>query len=223
MSSDKWENFARESAEYYVDTSYASNGNGKEHFFEGGENFTQATLSRAKKYLPDWERALEIGAGVGRLTLPHAKVFNEVIAVDAAPTMLSNLKENAVNRGVQNIQTYLPSEDWESHNVSYAYSYLVFQHIEEIEVIEDYVRRMTQCLKKKGIAQLQFDTRSQGLLYRLRNNLPDAVLPKNQKQGIRRIRRQPGALSGMFQDQGLVILEEMHPNTNTHTYLLKKL
>ena len=106
--------------------------------------------------------------------------------------------------------------------VSYAYSFLVFQHIADFEIIDNYIKRIAGCLKENGIAQLQFDTRSKSLIYKIRNNLPDFLLPKNQRKGIRRIRRNPKMLRNAFHEYELQIEKEIKPGTATHTFVLKK-
>ena len=115
MSADiqnKWETFARDNAEFYVDTNFMDYPEGErvEKFFNSGQNFTTETLFRVEDMLPDKQLALEIGSGVGRLTLPHAQRFKEVIAVDISPTMLKKLKKNAENANKKNIQTFISDE-----------------------------------------------------------------------------------------------------------------
>lgn len=180
----KWEVFANDNAEYYVDTKILDYPveERKERFFKSGQKFTSMTLGWVEDLLPDNKRALEIGAGVGRLTLPHANTFAEVIAVDISQTMLEKLNINAQDTHLDGIKTFLPEGEWDEQKVSYAYSYLVFQHIEDPEVIESYIKRIAGCLKNNGIAQLQFDTRPQSIWYKLRNIIPDFLLPKKQKR-----------------------------------------
>lgn len=217
---NRWEKFAQENAEYFIDTTHQDEGLAQ--FFKSGQDFTAKTLDRVEGLLPDYERALEIGSGIGRLTLSHARKFDEVLAVDVAPTMLQKLKQHANNKGIGNVKTFLPGEAWDTEPVSYAYSYLVFQHIEAYSEIEDYIKRTAECLKQNGIAQFLFDTRSRGAFYKLRNHLPDFLLPQTQRRGIRRIRRKPDKLCKSFQKFEFDILEVFHPNTKKHTYVLKK-
>jgi len=222
---DTWESYANIDAEYYVDfelPNYPS-GDRIETFFRRGRDFTAKTLDRVEELLPDKDRALEIGPGVGRLTIPHARVFKEVVAVDISPTMLKNLRKNAKEENLNNIRTFLPEQDWEGCEASYAYSYLVLQHITDFEVIAEYVRKISASLKKGGIAQLQFDTRDQNILYKVRNMLPYFVLPKTQQKGVRRIRRNATDLRDVFQKNNLNIIEELKPDSTMHTFVLKKL
>lgn len=48
---------------------------------------------------------------------------------------------------------------WDCANFyDYAYSFLVFQHVEDFSVIKSYISRTSCASKHKGITQLQFDT-----------------------------------------------------------------
>ena len=94
-----WESFACDNAEFYiVADSKADYGSveGQEQFYRSGETLTRQRLDGVHSKLPAWDMAIEIGCGIGRLTLSHAKVFRRVRAVDIAPTMLARLRETAV-------------------------------------------------------------------------------------------------------------------------------
>lgn len=224
MGNDIWEEFAKENPEDYIltgDISYLTT-KGEKHFFESGKKLTQQTIEEVGELFPGKERALEIGCGTGRLTLPHARIFNEIIAVDISPTMLAKLNENAKQLDQDNIKTFLPSQNWMDSPVDYAYSYLVFQHIEKLEIIMGYVENISRSLKPEGIAHLQFDTRPKSISYKIRNQLPDFLLPKSQRKGIRRIRRTAGVLKSIFKENGLRVLRERNPNTANHFFLLEK-
>lgn len=221
MQETQWEQFARENAEYYIDVTFQGD---REKFFSSGRAFVKESLKEVLPRLDDTGRALEIGCGVGRLTLPHAQQFDKVIAVDVSPTMLEKLEEHAEQLGVDNIRTCLPDYPWDHDPVDLAYSYLAFQHIPELNVIRSYIQRIASCLKSngKGFARLQFDTRPHTILYRCRNRLPDWLLPKTQRKGIRRVRRKPETLEKIFKWNNLKIVKEEREDTARHIYLLKK-
>jgi cyclopropane fatty-acyl-phospholipid synthase-like methyltransferase len=223
---NKWETFSKENAEYYILTSknidYATP-EGQAFFYRSGEELTQRTFSRVSGYLTSRDLAIEIGSGIGRLVFPHAKIFNEVYAVDISETMLNRLTQGAAERNITNITTFLSTDRWDIESkADYIYSSLVFQHMEDIHEIGQYIRRISITLKPEGIAQLQFDTRPQTALYRLRNHLPDSILPKSYRKGIRRIRRNASKLRNLFKNFGLNIIEELGENTELHYFILQK-
>ncbi|HLR76018.1 MAG TPA: class I SAM-dependent methyltransferase [Balneolaceae bacterium] len=221
---NKWETFANKNAKGYVDTSVKDLDEEERAkiFFESGQKFTKKRIAKVADLLPDKEHALEIGAGVGRLTIPHAQIFEEVIAVDISPTMIEKMTKNAGQVGLKNIHPFLPEEPWDEEAISYAYSYFVFQHIADFTVIENYIQRIAGCLKIKGIAQLHFDTRKSNFLYRLRSLIPDFLLPETQKKGIQRIRRNPDQLRRLFKKHNLEIVGEYGCNTANAFFLLRK-
>lgn len=48
---------------------------------------------------------LDIGAGCGALSIPLARAFDDVLALEPSPAMLDELQENARRAGISNIQT----------------------------------------------------------------------------------------------------------------------
>lgn len=219
-----WDDFAEQNAEYYIlteDTDYLTE-EGRKHFFKTGKEFTAETLDNVLQLLPSREKCLEIGCGIGRLTIPHSHIFKEVIAVDLSSVMLDKLNRNAIEFEKENIITFLPAEEWDTYAFDYAYSFIVFQHIEELGTIQNYIARISSSLKPNGIAQLHFDTRPQNILYKFRNLLPDIFLPKVQRSGIRRIRRTQEVLKNLFKEHALKIVEELNPESEQHIFILQK-
>ena len=92
----------------------------------------------------------------------------------------------------------------------------------DIESIEDAVRRVAAALKCGGVAMLQFDTRSRSALYRFRNKLPDVVLPRPWRRGIRRIRRSPADVARILMEAGLAPVREEGKGTAEHAVILRK-
>lgn len=221
-----WERFAKIDAEFYIllneEVDYRSS-EGQEYFFDSGVEDTEQTLERAKSHIMNWGRALEIGCGIGRLAYPHSRHFRELYVVDISKTMINRLQAIAKEKLIENIWTFLPHERWDEPNRSdYIYSFLVFQHIEDFSIIESYIHRIALSLRHNGIAQLQFDTRPRSLFYNIRNLIPDFLLSRTQRRGIRRIRRSPDDLRKLFLSQGLTIIAEYDPISVGHTFLLSK-
>ncbi|MDQ6745335.1 MAG: class I SAM-dependent methyltransferase [Actinomycetota bacterium] len=226
-SANRWERFSKEAPESYILTGFESMGDSpderRHHFFASGDEEVSKSLASVQQWNHGWDRALEIGCGIGRLTMPLARRFAEVRAVDVAPTMLARLRENAADTGLANIRGFLPTEPWDNNGgVDYAYSFLVFQHIEDLAVIDDYLMRIGRALLPNGVAQLQFDTRPRTAAYRARALLPDLVLPRSQRRGIRRIRRSPVELFDMVHRAGLVVADQSGLGGAQHTLVLRR-
>lgn len=223
---EAWEGYARENAEFYIlthDVDFAT-ADGQDYFFRTGRDDAEAILREAAPFRgARAEVALEIGCGIGRLSLPMARHFGTVRVVDVAPTMLRRVAENAAAAGLGNVRPFLPDAGWdEGPPVDFVYTRWVLQHIADFGVIADYVRRIARALHADGTAHLQFDTRPRTAAYRVRNALPDFVLPRTWRRGVRRIRRNPADLRALFAANGLRVAHELRPDTEEHVFILRK-
>lgn len=133
------------------------------------ENFRQ-------EFRPD--TTLDFGCGVGRLTLPLAKISQRAVGIDISPSMITEAAENAKSANVLNVSFAL--SDGCLSNVegqfSLVHSYLVLQHIPWIRG-----RKILQQLANKvepgGLLAVHFFTSSNAPLYiravvRLRYAIP---------------------------------------------------
>jgi SAM-dependent methyltransferase len=221
-----WERYANENAEFYILTDDVDFGTeaGQEHFFRTGREDAERIYAQARRWMGgDPSVALEIGCGIGRLSLAMLPRVKELRAVDVSPTMLRRLRENCAAGGFDHVRTFLPDEGWDQGGpVDFAYTRWVLQHIAEMATIEQYVRRIGGCLRPGGVAHLQLDTRPATAPYRVRNALPDFMLPRTWRRGVRRIRRDPARLRSLFAASGLTVVEEMNAGTEDHVFILRR-
>lgn len=226
MPEDKWEGFAQDDAEFYiysVDVDFATP-EGRQHFFDTGKADVQKILTDSTGHIRGWGLAIEIGCGTGRLAISMATKFDKVLGVDISPTMLTKLKANCDEFGVGNVRGSLDTESWEDEGqADFVYSYLVFQHIADFEVIEHYFARIAKVLGPGGVCYAQFDTRPADVAYMVRGFLPDAVLPRTSKRGIRRVRRRPADLLEMFSKHGLSVLATARPFADDQAFILARI
>lgn len=223
-----WERFAETDPYRYILTSME--GNDPRAFWQSGEQTVGAEL------LPTVQASavrtvvgLELGCGVGRLALPMARHFNQVLGVDSSRGMIQRAKSCAQDNGVKNAFFFSISgpEDFLSRVGNYAascdfiYSLFVFQHIPDFFIIEGYLQVIRILLNECGVAYLQFDTRPRSLVYRLKTNLPDSLLPRFWRRGIRRIRRSPEEIAFSMRRAGLRIVAELTPQSAYHRYLVR--
>ena len=105
----------------------------RELFFASGRDDVAGLLARYEHHfgpLPR-SRALDHGCGTGRLTLPLAAQFGEVVALDVAPAMLAEAARNVAEAGAANIRLAL-ADDGLSHaegTFDFVNSHLVLQHV----------------------------------------------------------------------------------------------
>jgi SAM-dependent methyltransferase len=222
----EWERFATEDPYFYVctDTPGAATAEEREAFFRRGTVAADELLREVEADLPGWSTVVEIGCGVGRLLLPTARRFAEARGVDVAPTMLEMLAANARDQGVVNVRGYLPEAGWGDPpaRADYVFSFLVFQHIEDKATIVRYIARAAAALRPGGVTQFQFDTRAPSPWTRVRALLPGSLLPRTQRRGIRRVRRDPAWVRGVLRSAGLELLRERDPDTSLHRFMARK-
>ncbi len=225
MTQNRWEEFAQEDAEFYILTSVdeEQGGDRRARFYASGKPAASRLLALARPHLESNSRAVEIGCGMGRLSFPMAEHFDELVAVDIAPTMLRKLRHNAKEMGVFNVVTHLADGDWDAdESVDLAYSWLVFQHIGDWSIISSYIERIATALRPGGVACLQFDTRPRTIAYRLRDSTPTFLLPRTWREGIRRIRRAPELLRAEFVRHGMEVLDESGGPGVEHVFILRR-
>jgi len=122
-------------------------------------------------------RALDFGCGVGRLIIPLAKRFSEVIGVDVSEGMLAEASKNMARHQIDNASFY---EEIPDREYDLVHSLFVFQHINS-----DRGTRMITSLWSKisigGVLALQlpiyFDGRTG--IRRLRDTFPMLQIPYN--------------------------------------------
>ena len=155
-----WDDRARENAKYYVATGREDWT--EEDFYRSGEvaieQHVQTDLSDiCQGREPKEMSVLEIGCGAGRLTRALAKFFGEVFAVDISGEM--------VKRARQALRDFPNAHIFQNNGkdlsvvpkkpLDFAFSYIVFQHIANREIIENYVREVNRLLRLGGLFKFQ--------------------------------------------------------------------
>jgi len=155
-----WDDRARRNAKYYVATGREDWT--EEDFYRSGEvaveqhghtDLTNICQSRDPRQM----RVLEIGCGAGRLTRALAQFFGEVYAVDISGEMVKRaqqaLRDFPHAHVLQNSGkdlSVVPAQPFD-----FAFSYIVFQHISNREIIENYVREVNRLLRPGGLFKFQ--------------------------------------------------------------------
>jgi SAM-dependent methyltransferase len=228
-ASEPWERFAEADPYLYILTSLKRRDRGT--FWESGEKIVQMEFlpllrtHRVRRLL-----GLEVGCGIGRLILPVARRFQEAVGIDVAPGMVRRAVSFAGENGIKNAsfipasgpQDLLQSSGKYVGRCDFIYSLLVFQHIPEFSVIEGYLHAIGVLLHRCGLAYVQFDTRPKSISYRLKTRLPDFLLPRFWRRGIRRIRRSPKEIETCIRRAGMEIVAELTPHTAYHRYVLRR-
>jgi len=223
-----WERFAEVDPYLYILTEMKHSD--PSFFWRSGQEIVQTEiLPLLRAYRLRNSVALELGCGLGRLVLPLSHYFDKVLGVDISTEMIERATTLARDNGISNV-SFLPVAGPEnllrqasrySGRCDFIYSLLVFQHIPDFSEIEGYLHVTSALLHKHGLGYLQFDTRPHTLLYHMKTNLPDFLLPRFSRRGIRRIRRSTQDLESCFRRAGLEIVGELSPHTALHRYVLR--
>src|SRR5215211_6269214 len=171
----RWEGFAQEDAQRYIDPRLGPRATTDE-FIEGGRAVVERALEFAGD-LPGRGRALEVGCGVGRDTAHLAEHFAQIDGVDVSETMVRLASERGLPANVRlHVLSGRDLSAFGDDTFDYVFSHLVFQHISDDAVVENYLRETARVLTPGGIATLQFDTRPSSLAVGLVQRLPDPLL-----------------------------------------------
>lgn len=225
----EWERFASEDARHYICTDIPKDD--PEAFWRSGEQIVQQQfLPLAARYKIHLGTAVEIGCGIGRLAIPMARQFKKVVGFDISKNMVEQAAANATAREAGNAlfckveapEALAQQVPGIAGSVDFLYSFLVFQHIDDFRVIEAYIHSIGKLLAPGGIAYLQFDSRPEGLLYRVKNVMPDRMLPRDWRRGIRRVRCRPAAIEASLNANYLETVESVGAQTDLHWYVVRR-
>jgi len=173
-------------------------------------------------------RILDIGCGVGRITLPLARRATEAVGVDISPLMLSEAAENARLAGLS--QSTFVRSDPELTQVTgqfdLIHSYITFQHIPP----PDGCRLLASALRRlapNGVAMIHMTTRTGAPIGRMIRGLRRRFPALNTI--IHRLRGWPPSapfipmypyhrppLVALFDREGIQILDEVHTDHGGH-------
>jgi SAM-dependent methyltransferase len=101
-------------------------------------------------------------------------------------------------------------------------SLMVFQHIADADVLVGYLEEVARVLAPGGAALLHFETRPQRGWRRALMALPDALLPRDRRRFIRRVRRDPDWVRSEAARAGLRVESERGSATAEHLFLLRR-
>lgn len=129
-------------------------------FIRGSWDFTVHIALPALQFLshPEEKTALEIGYGGGRILTAAARHFRSVVGVDIhehSEKVQAELNKRGINNCIlrKTDGANIPVED---NSIDFIYSFIVFQHLEKIEIFKSYLCESYRVLKPGGIAVFYF-------------------------------------------------------------------
>ncbi len=153
------EHVAQESEEAFF-TWFNSAKDANAAFIQGEWDFASHIAKPLTSYLTDssCHTVMEIGHGGGRLLAAASRYFARAVGVDIHghnQLVLTKLAE----RGIHNVELHrsdgrsLPLPD---SSVNVAYSFIVFQHLETLQILERYLEETCRVLVPGGMAVIYF-------------------------------------------------------------------
>lgn len=227
-ASERWEEFAQLNPYKYILTTPKVVD--IREFWKTGERTIEAEIRPLlQRYNVRKNLGLELGCGIGRLVVPLASDFGHVVGADISPSMIQRAASFARDNGINNISYCAISGPEDllhqcgelAGGYDFIYSILVFQHIPDFSMIEGYLNVIRVLLRECGLAYLQFDTRPSSVSYRLKTRLPDFLLPRFWRRGIRRIRRSPEEVESAINRASLEIVAQHNRRSAYHLYVLR--
>jgi len=152
-------------------------------FFESGKHdlaLILALLHRIGRSADDFDRCLEFGCGVGRVTAQLAAKFSEVLAVDISAPHLRLAHEYVTKIGCTNVRfLQITPEDLHPYcGYDLWFSRLVLQH-NPAPVTLEILNRMFAGLPRGGVAIFHVPTYQNGYFFKIIDYLNDNLPPEN--------------------------------------------
>ncbi len=172
-----WDERARRNAAWYVDTSLDYADIDMDRFFETGRRIVDHAMSGPIE--PSRAGlAVEIGCGLGRVSVALADRFDHVVGIDISPEMLARAREVAPHPRVSFVLGDGASLDAIADGVAdFVVSFTVFQHIPKTSVIERYIAEAGRVLRPGGTFAFQWNNTPGALRWRLRRTAMAVVGP----------------------------------------------
>jgi ubiquinone/menaquinone biosynthesis C-methylase UbiE len=145
-----WEHLAKENSRYYINSD-KGRGITEEEFRKSGIDAYKQNITD-DELLKGAETILDFGCGTGRLSEFMARDFRKVVGVDISSTMITQGRERL--KELKNVELFeidgqsIPLPD---KSVDLVFSYLVFQHIKEREMVRNAFKDIYRVLTPNGI------------------------------------------------------------------------
>ena len=160
VSKDKWNKLAQKNPKFYIVSRVGKEINEEQFKKIGQENYKDLVLedNLLKERLISFKDrvVLDIGCGIGRLTELFSADFKEVYGVDISEEMIVQAKERlAILKNVHFYSTDGLNFPFENNFFDFIFSFVVFHHMPNKEVVEQNFREVYRTLKNDGIAKIQ--------------------------------------------------------------------
>ena len=153
-----WNRRARKDAHFYV--AFGRRSQDEQEFLAGAAEVMSALqpeFSRLPPSSSDARSALEIGCGRGRLMRPMSRQFGEIHGVDISDVMVRLACDQL--KDIPHAHVHVTPDSslgmFADNSFDFVYSYIVFQHIPNRDVVLNYLSEARRVLKTGGILRCQ--------------------------------------------------------------------
>ncbi|MGA9364081.1 MAG: class I SAM-dependent methyltransferase [Bacteroidota bacterium] len=172
-----WDGFAKQNALHFIGTT--RNNWTDEEFFQSSlqwfDGKTIRDLFESILELGHGHRCLDVGCGAGRMVPILRQYFEEYYGLDIAPEMLKKAEEYKKKMCWDNVYFALVGPNtlgfpFEGGYFDFIWSYIVFRHFNNFEMVRKYFAEVARCLKPSGKFFIEVKT-FDGIIKILNGNL----------------------------------------------------
>lgn len=227
-----WANLGRDDADWGVLTTPSRRHGGwhedLDAFYASGREAVEECLRLAAPQ--GFSKALDFGAGTGRLSFALASRFEVVTSLDVSQGMLDTLTERATASGICNVTPMLLGEFRPAGDHDFALSLLVLQHLASRDEIAAAIRIIAESLRPGGVAVVEIPQRPLLLRARLQPRMrlysvlrslgvSPARLHRLGLSGISMTAVNAISARGMFNDCGLSVIKHVDRGDSDYLYV----
>jgi len=149
-----WDKLAKTNSKYYINSDKGKGITEEQFKHSGWVDFRDLILK--DDFVKEEGTFLDHGCGIGRITQYANGIFDKVIGIDISGEMIKQAKDRLPDiRFIETDGMTIPLAD---NSIDLVFSYLVFQHMKNREMVEANFKEVYRILKLKGMFKVRIRT-----------------------------------------------------------------